>query len=107
MELEELQNAWQGLDQKLDRAIALQAELVRQAVVKTARRSSNRLAFWPAVDICLSIGTFVFCVAFLNAHWGQWPVMLPAGILAAGAVALLADSVRQLEIVLPLDWTGP
>ncbi len=51
MQLEELQRQWQSVEEKLDRTMAIEGELLRQTVLKTTRTRVNRLAVWPAVDI--------------------------------------------------------
>jgi hypothetical protein len=56
----------------------------------------------------------VFCVgvlllgsAYLRDHWRDTRLAAPAGVVVAGAAALLADSIRQLARVAELDWGGP
>lgn len=107
MQLEELQQQWQRLDQKLERSLTLETELVRQVVMQPARRRVNRLAIWPAIDVAFCVCGLLVGAAFLSSHWRDIQVMVPAGVVMVGLAALLVDSIRQLERVAELDWCGP
>lgn len=107
MQLEELQQQWQWLDQKLDQSLALETELVRRVVMQPARRCVNRLAVWPAIDIVFCAGGLLLGGAFLSDHWRDWQLVAPASAVMIGLFALLADSIRQLQRVAALDWGGP
>ena len=106
MQLEELQQQWQWLDQKLDQSLALQTELVRQVVMQPVRRRINRLAVWPAIDVAFC-GGLLLGGAFLSDQWRYWNVVVPAGVVLISVFALLVDSIRQLERIAALDWCGP
>ncbi|CAN5375938.1 hypothetical protein BH10PLA2_BH10PLA2_34440 [soil metagenome] len=106
MELEELQRGWQRLDEKLERTVTMNAELLRLAVVQPARRRMNRLAFWPALDIAGCVMVMLFAGSFLGNHWPVWSLVSPAIGLMAGALLLLLASIRQLIIVSEIDWSG-
>ncbi len=107
MQLEELQRQWQRLDQKLDRSLALQTELVRRVVMQPARRRVNRLAIWPAIDVAFCVGGLLLGATFLSDHWRDSRLAVPAGAVTIGVFALLVDSIRQLVRVAALDWGGP
>lgn len=108
MQLEELQQQWQRLDQKLDQSLALQTELVRRVVMQPARRRVNRLALWPAlIDVAFSVCVLLLVGACLGDLWGDWRGVAPASVVMIGAIALLIISIRQLQHVAKLDWCGP
>lgn len=107
MQLEELQQQWQRLEQKLDLSLALETELVRQVVIQPARQRVNRLALWPAIDLVCCIGVLLFGVAFLRDHWRDWRLVAPASVVLISASALWASCMCQLQLVAELDWSGP
>lgn len=102
-----MQQHWQRLEQKLDRTSALEAELVRRVIVQPTRRRVNRLAIWPAIDVALCIGGLLLIGSLLVAHWRDWILTAPAIGLAVGLFALLIDSIRQLDLISKLEWSGP
>jgi hypothetical protein len=106
MQLEELQQQWQRLDEKLDRTLKLDSELLRLAVVQPARRRIHRGAFWPALDIACCLGILLFTGSFLGDHWNRWSLVGPAGVVMIAAILLLIDSIRQLNLVSEIDWSG-
>jgi len=62
----------------------------------SARREG---AFWIA-------GLLIAGLA-VSQQWQDWRLMLPASVVAVSFLTLLIDSVRQLEQVSAVDWTGP
>lgn len=107
MQFEELRAQWQQLDRKLDQSLAMQGDLIRQFVVRPARRRVNRLAFWPAVDVGFAAIGLLLAGSTLGDNWCDWRVVSPALVLMLGAIGLLGSSVRQLIHVGGLDWSGP
>jgi hypothetical protein len=106
MQLEELQHQWQRLDEKLDRTLKLDGELLRLAVTQASRRRVNRLAIWPALDIAFCLGILLLTGFFLSRHWNTWSLVSPASIVMIAAIMLLLDSIRQLDRVSKIDWSG-
>jgi hypothetical protein len=107
MQLEELRQQWTQLDRKLDRSLALETELVRRVVMQPVRGRINRLAIWPVIDVIFCVGVLLVCGEFLGTHWRDWHLAVPAGVLMIGAIALMVDSIFQLQRVAELDWCKP
>ena len=107
MQLEDLQLQWKRLDQKLDQSLILEKELIQRVLMQPARRRVHRLAFWPAIDVAACIGVLLLGAAFLRGHWREAHVAAPAAALMISVFVLLIDSVRQLQRVAELDWSGP
>jgi hypothetical protein len=107
VQLEELQQQWNRLDQKVERALSLETELVRRVIVQPARTRVQRQAFWPAIDIALCVGGILLIALFDRNHRHDWRAMAPAGVATLSLIALFATSVRQLQLVAEIDWTRP
>jgi hypothetical protein len=106
MQLEELQQQWQRLDEKLERTVKMNGELLRLAVMQPARRRVNRLAFWPALDTAFCVVVLLFAGSFLGKHWNTPSLVGPASVMMIAAILLLNASIRQLILVSELDWSG-
>ena len=107
MQLDELQQQWQRLDEKLDRSLAIQSELLRQSGVRPVRRRIRRFVVWPAIDLLFAIGVLLVAGSILGDHWRDWALVLPALVVVGGAVALAVSSILQLKCIGELDWCGP
>lgn len=107
MQIEELQKQWQLLDEKLDRSLRINGELLRQSVVGSARGRLTRWMIWPSIDIAASVFVAIFTIAFSTEHWATLGLMLPALALMAGAISLCVSSVRQIAMLSEIDWAGP
>ena len=106
MQLEELQQQWQRLDDKLERTLKLDRELLRLAVVLPARRRIHRHRIWPILDIAMGLAVMLFTGSFLSDHWQTSSLAAPAAIVMIAALMLLITSIRQLAIISELDWSG-
>ena len=106
MQLEELQQQWQRLDEKLERTVKMNRELLRLAVTQPARRRVNRLAFWPALDTAFCAVVLLFAGSFLGKHWNTPSLVGPVSVMMIAAILLLNASIRQLILVSKLDWSG-
>jgi hypothetical protein len=104
MQLEELQQQWQRLDEKLERTVKMNGELLRLAVMQPARRRLNRLAFWPALDTAFCVGVLLFAGSFLGKHWNTWSLVGPASVMMiaaidwGGTVADIQSSLSRLRM---------
>jgi hypothetical protein len=106
MQFEELQMQWQRLDEKIERTLKLENELLHLAAMQPIRRRVNRLAVWPAIDTALCAGILLFAGNFIAVHWSSPSLIAPVGVLIVAAIALLGDSIRQLIQVSQIDWDG-
>ena len=106
MQLEELRRQWGRLDEKLERTLKMQGELLRLSVTRAARRRVDRAAIWPALDIAFSLGVILFAGSFMVEHGDSSTLVCPAGVVMAASFLLLIDSVRQLIVASGIDWGG-
>ena len=105
MQFEDLEKHWQQLDNKLDQILASNNELLRHRFSNTAQHRVNRLAKWPYLDI-LFCGVVLFMSgSVLAEHFHRTAVAFPAAVLMVAAVALIIDSVRQLNSIASVDWS--
>lgn len=107
MQIEDLQKQWQQLDDKLDRSLRINTEVLRQTVVGSTRGRLTRWMMWPSIDIVAGMFVAIFTIAFATDHWAAWELMLPVLVLLAGAISLCISSVRQIGMISEMDWAGP
>lgn len=107
MQLNELEQRWQQLDQKLDRTLALGSEFMKQLMVKPAQRRINWHAFWPALDIAFCCMVLWPTGSILYQHGHQASVLFPTLITMASTLALLISCIYQLQLTADIIWDGP
>ena len=107
MELEQLEQRWQLLNQKLDQTMALQLSLVRQARLQAARRHLNRLAFWPMIDAMFAAVIVLASGSCLGNYWSSATLAIPAGTLVLAGILFLISNIHQLADVFGITWDGP
>jgi hypothetical protein len=107
MQIQELEYLWKRLDEKVDKTLAIESELLRRVMVEPVHRRINRMAIWPALDVVLAIAGIGFTVSTMGNHWLDSRVLVPVVMLVLGFLALFIDSIFQLSTIYELDWSGP
>jgi len=107
MELDQLQERWRQLDQKLGRTLATNAAVLRQIGVQRTRRHINRLAVWPVIDLAFGVAVLLVSGSFLGDHWPEPTLVLPASGLMVASVLFVIDNIRQLASASRVAWDGP
>ena len=105
MQLEELRQQWQRVEEKIDRTLAIEDELVRQVVLSTTRGRINRGAIWPVLDVAFGLAVVLFSGSFLGDHHNTWSLAAPAGIVLVAATVYLVDSVYRLVQMARINWS--
>lgn len=107
MSIDDLPPQWARLEQQLNRLLALQTEQVRRAALRPVQRRLNVLAVWPLLDLGCGLAVLLGCGAFLGQRPLDVRLALCGLVLLAGVVPLLISSVRWLQLLAGLDWSGP
>jgi hypothetical protein len=107
MELEQLQERWHQLDQKLERTMTINTALLRQIRLQGTRQRLSRFAVWPVIDLVFAALVLFFSGSFLGNHWPQPTLVIPALGLMIAAVFLVIDNIQQLVCVSRISWDGP
>ena len=107
MELDQLQERWRQLDEKLGRTLATNAALLQQIGLQRTRRHIDRLAVLPAIDLAFGVGVLLVTGSFLGDHWPEPTLVLPVLGLMVASVLFVIDNVRQLATASRVAWDGP
>ncbi len=107
MDLEEMQSRWRQLDEKIDRTLKLESELLRISIAQPAKRRMQWASVGPVFD-------FLFCILVVNLsgnvlwqHRQEWGLVLPAVVLIAAAVVLSIDTIFHFQKMSEVDWGRP
>jgi hypothetical protein len=107
MEMTEMESLWRDVDQKLDRTIRLNRQLLvagKLGEVKTPlRQLVAALAFEAAAAVCvlLALGSFLY------AHAGEPRYAWPAAMLHVWAIGALAGTIGQLVLAIRINYEQP
>jgi len=106
MQLEDLQRHWQHLDEKLERTLTMDRELLRLTLGQSVRDRVNYGAIWPVLDIVFCLVVLLLTGSCLANHWQAWSFVAPAVVVMLACILLLIDSIRQLHGISEIDWAG-
>lgn len=107
MELDDLKTAWRELDQRLDDSHALNLRVLRELKLDKTRSALRRLAVLPLTDLLVDGIGALLLGSFLAGNLYVAKYAIPALVLQAAALLLLAASIRQLLRIARIDWAAP
>jgi hypothetical protein len=107
VEMDDLRKTWAEYDRKLDTNIRLSRQLLRATNLSRVRSPMRRLAFFLALESIIQFAVVVALGNFIYEHIATMRFALPAAGLDVGAIALLSYMVRQLTLVLQIDYDKP
>lgn len=107
MELDNLQEIWQGLNQKLDRNWNLNLDIIRESKLDKVRHKMQQLVCIKALALAFYGGFGFFCVSFAATHWGTPHFVVTGIILGIWAFAITATAIHELTLILRLDYNAP
>jgi hypothetical protein len=107
MELDDLKTAWRELDRKLDDGRALDLQVLRELKLDKTRSALRRLTAQPLMQLLLNGCGALLLGSFLGDHLATPRYAIPALILHAAVLLLLAADLRQLVRLARIDWAAP
>jgi len=107
MELDDLKTAWRELDRKLDDNRALNLQVFRELKLDKTRSALRQLAAGPLAELLLNGLGLLLLGSFLADHFETAKYAIPALVLHAAVLLLLAADLRQLVRIARIDWAAP
>jgi hypothetical protein len=107
VEMDDLRKTWAEYDRKLDTNIRLSRQLLRATNLSRVRSPMRRLAFFLGLESIIQFAVVVALGNFIYEHIATMRFALPAAGLDVGAIALLSYMIRQLTLVLQIDYDKP
>jgi hypothetical protein len=107
MDLDELKEQWQTLDAKVQLGLRLDARLVREV---TTARTQTYLGgeLWRRMPLLLlDVLAVVWLGSFVADHVHELRYFVPALVLMAFAIFMLAAGARQLALLRGVDYSAP
>jgi len=107
MDIDQLRNAWQQQEEKLEATRALNVKILKELKLEHTKSKIKRL-------LCLPVSTLLFCcfiicyaTIFIISNFGTWYFVFSGIVILFFAFAFVFSSVHQLRIILSLDYQQP
>ncbi len=107
IDIENLQNTWSKHEEKLQRSIDLNLELLKRMNIKSARSRMTSLIWINALTL---VFYQIVMWYFVNYTVTRWPVVqfVIAGILIVIWSGIISyGAIKQLKLILEIDYAGP
>ena len=107
MELDDLKARWEDFDRKLDASLRLNTQIVRVSLIERTERALKRSSFAVLAECLANLLVVWWLGSFMADHVREPRFLIPAAILEAGAMALLALFGQQVVRMRSLDHGRP
>jgi hypothetical protein len=106
MEIDELKAVWAAHGAALERSLVINERLLREMMVRKARRTLAPWLVWRCVEVVLGAMAVFVAAPVLIAHIGELRYVVAAGAATAFLVGMTALAAHQLVVGLTLDDAG-
>ena len=106
-ELQELKDLWRQHDEKLDRQVKLNVELLKKIEFKNVRSALRKAVVDPIIGLIFGAIMFFSLMPFTIDHLHQPKFLIPALFMVLYAVLLIIDSIYRLSRIGQTDYDGP
>ena len=106
MELDDLKQAWQTLDRRLQQQKEINLQLLTESRMRKARSSLRWLQAGSIAQVALGVVVTVFCATFWSSHLGETALMLSGIALHAYGVAMIVTGVMELLLITRIDYAA-
>jgi hypothetical protein len=107
MELDELKQAWQALERKLDRQHALDLHNFRTGRLHSARTGLRPLVAGLSVQAGFGVAVMAIFAPYWLQHWGQWHLVVYGLSLHLYGLMLTIFGGRDLVTIFRIDYAAP
>jgi hypothetical protein len=107
MELDEVRQAWQALDRRLEQQQALSWRIWRDGRAERLRRGLRPLVWGQSIQIAFGIATALWGVGFWSTHRGIWQAMACGIAMQVFGTLMVIFAGRVLSQVKAIDYAAP
>lgn len=107
MELDELKQAWNRNDERLERLLVINRALLREAQTERTRTSLNSLSWMTIAAMVADAVLLIVIGSFLAHHVAQARFFIPALVLHIAAIASFGALVYQVVRARSIDFSTP
>lgn len=106
MELDELKQAWQALDRRLQQQKEINLQLLTESHMRKAKSGLRWLQACSIVQIAIGAAMVVFCARFWLSHLDNAALMLSGMVLHAYGVAMIITGVMEILLIVRVDYAA-
>ena len=107
IDIDNLQNTWSKHEEKLQKSIELNLELLKRVNVKSARSKMMSLVWINISTLVFYQFVMWFFVYYTVNHWPQVQYMIAGAILAGWSGVISYGAIKQLKLISEIDYAGP
>ena len=107
IDIENLQNTWLKHEEKLQKSINLNLELLKRLNVKSARSKMTSLIWINALTLAFYQVVMWYFVYYTVTSWPAIQFVIAGLILAVWSGIISYGAIKQLKLILEIDYAGP
>ena len=106
MDIDQLRNAWQQQEEKLEATRALNVKILKELKEHT-KSKIKRLLYLPVSTLLFCCFIICYATIFIISNFGTWYFVFSGIVILFFAFAFVFSSIHQLRIILSLDYPQP
>jgi hypothetical protein len=107
IDIENLQNTWSKHEEKLQKSINLNLELLKRVNVKSARSKMTSLIWINALTLVFYQVVMWYFVYYSVIRWPIVQFVIAGLLLAVWSGIISYGAIRQLKLILEIDYASP
>ena len=105
--IENLQNTWSEHEEKLQKSINLNLELLKRVNVKSARSKMTSLIWINALTLAFYQVVMWYFVYYTVIRWPMVQFVIAGLLLVVWSGIISYGAIKQLKLILEIDYAGP
>ena len=107
IDIENLQNTWSKHEEKLQKSINLNLELLKRVNVKNARSKMTSLIWINALTLIFYQVVMWYFVYYSVIRWPMIQFVIAGILLIVWSGIISYGAIKQLKLILEIDYAGP
>lgn len=107
MELDDLKPHWQAIDRKLDRALALNLQVLTETRTRRVRRRLLPLLLLQPFQLVVGAAVTVYCAQFWMANMDTASLLVSGLALHLLGIGLIVDAGLRIMLIMRINVTDP
>ena len=107
IDIENLQNTWSEHEEKLQKSINMNLELLKRVNVKSARSKMTSLIWIRALTLAFYQVVMWYFVYYSVIRWPMVQFVIAGLLLVVWSGIISYGAIKQLKLILEIDYAGP
>lgn len=107
IDINNIQNTWSNHEEKLEKSIQMNLEILRKINIKSARSKMTGLILINVLTLIFYQMVMWYLIYFTATHWSEIQFLISGTLLVTWAGIISYGAIKQLKLIYEIDYAGP